>query len=102
MAEETSNEALQELAKTVETIGFQIKKMATLTGKRKKTRIAKIDTNISMAIEDAYDIFSEDSESNPKIQTLKTAYKLFTEEQYKVSPYKPTLYWVFYRQPKIN
>ena len=91
MAEETSNEALQELTETIKGIANQIKKMATLTGKRKKTRIGSIDTNLNIAIEDAYDIFSEDSESNPKIQTLKTAYKLFTEEQYKVSTYKPTL-----------
>ena len=57
MAEETSNEALQELETTVSTVVVQIKKMATLTGKRKTTRIASISTNISMAIEDAYDIF---------------------------------------------
>ena len=91
MAEETSNEALQELARTVETIADHVKKMATLTGKKKQTRIARIDVFFAAAMEDAYDIFSEDSENNPKIQTLKTAYKLFTEEQYKVSTYKPTL-----------
>ena len=91
MAEETSNEALQDLAQTALTLVTQIKKMATLTGKRKKTRVDRIDTLFASAIEDAYDIFSEDSENNPKIQTLKTAYKLFTEEQYKVSTYKPTL-----------
>ena len=39
---------------------------------------------LGMILQDAYDIFSEDSESNQKIQTLKTAYKLFTNEQYKV------------------
>ena len=57
MAEETSNEALQELETTVSTVVVQIKKMATLTGKRKTTRIAKINNDISVAIEDAYDIF---------------------------------------------
>ena len=91
MAEETSNEALQDLEQAVLFLVKSIKKMTTLSGKKRKTRITKIDANFATAIEDAYDIFSEDSESNPKIQTLKTAYKLFTEEQYKVSTYKPTL-----------
>ena len=55
--EETSNEALQELETTVQSIVNQIKKMTTLSGKRRTTRIAKIDGNIAMALEDAYDIF---------------------------------------------
>jgi len=91
MAEETSNEALQELQVTVQGIANNITRLTTLSGKRRKNRIAMIGPNFAAAIEDAYDIFSEDSENNPKIQTLKTAYKLFTEEQYKVSTYKPTL-----------
>ena len=66
-------------------------RLGKLSGRRKTTRVQKIDTIFSCTIDDAYDIFSEDSENNPKIQTLKTAYKLFTEEQYKVSTYKPTL-----------
>ena len=48
-------------------------------------RLASVKGVLAFALEDAYDIFSEDSESNQKIQTLKTAYKLFTNEQYKVS-----------------
>ena len=55
--EETSNEALQDLELSVQSILKKMKKVATLTGKRKTTRIAKIDTVFSMAIEDAYDIF---------------------------------------------
>ena len=57
MAEETSNEALQELEQLVLNITNQIKKMATLTGKRKTTRIERIEVQFASAIEDAYDIF---------------------------------------------
>ena len=54
------------------------------SGKRRVARLSAVKDNLGFALEDAYDIFSEDSESNQKIQTLKTAYKLFTNEQYKV------------------
>ena len=55
--EETSNEALQDLELTVQSIVKQITKFGTLSGKRKTTRIAKIDGMIAVALEDAYDIF---------------------------------------------
>ena len=47
----------KDLEQAVQGLRKQITKLGKLSGKRKTTRVSKIDDDFAAAIEDAYDIF---------------------------------------------